>query len=286
MNSDAPSAAQIDFFNKMLKKQHIDEELFELTAQIKVNEMTKAQMSTALDLLSKTETDDPSAIIQVLGKWAVTREPREEKKETGEASKDKTDTENVTKSTQTVANVPTPKSTTRITLYQEIAPNTWTDAQITLMKHYIADGFSDDEFQILLYTAWRTGLDPLRKQIWGWKQNAKLIIMTSIHGKIGKAMKSGNYNGYEIEKEYDEKHEIFAMTAKVYRKDVDRPFAFRALRSEYDKKQALWKEKPEMMLEKCALSMALSRAFPEEVGGLFVPEEFGSNAQRIESEVQ
>lgn len=178
---------------------------------------------------------------------------------------------------------------TQLVTYQGIAPSTWTDQQIELMKNYIAKGFTDDEFKILLYTAWRTHLDPLRKQIWGWKQKNKngkdeLIILTSIHGKLGKADATGKYDGYDTEKEYDKDGHVVSITCIVHRKDQSRPTIFKALRTEYDKKHALWLEKPEMMLEKCALSMALSRAFPEELGGLYVPEEMGS-AKRVDVEV-
>lgn len=43
--------------------------------------------------------------------------------------------------------------------------------------------------------------------------------------------------------------------------------------SEYDKKNAIWKEKPCMMIEKVAVSQCLREAYPKDYEGMYTPEE-------------
>ena len=160
-----------------------------------------------------------------------------------------------------------------------IVKTNWSDEQIKLIRRMIARDATDDEFSVFLYVAYKSGLDPLKKQIWFWKQDDEVVIMASIHGKLSKAMDTHQFDGYETKVVTDQKGELVAYEAKGWRKDMAHPIQVTAYLSEYEKKKKdgsptkMWAGKKHMMLEKCALSLLLSRMFPEELGGIYSEEE-------------
>ena len=160
-----------------------------------------------------------------------------------------------------------------------IVKTNWTDEQVKLIRRMIARDASDDEFSVFLYVAFKSGLDPLKKQIWFWKQDDEVVIMASIHGKLSKAMDTHQFDGYETRAITDAEGELIAYEAKGWRKDMAHPIQATAYLSEYEKKRKdgsptkMWAGKKHMMLEKCALSLLLSRMFPEELGGIYSEEE-------------
>lgn len=67
--------------------------------------------------------------------------------------------------------------------------------------------------------------------------------------------------------------ELFGGWAKVYRKDISKPYEVEVSLKEFSKGQSTWKQQPANMIRKVALVNALREAFPEDLGGLHTEEE-------------
>ncbi len=187
----------------------------------------------------------------------------------------------------------------------------FTAEQKTLIKNTVAQGSTDAELGMFLELAKSTGLNPFKKEIWfiktaGYtKRNGDAVegrvqMMTGIEGFFRIANGNPAYDG--IEHEYgpalalkvnvkagfdkDQKWsdvEVIApewVESVVYRKDRTRPERRRAYWREFAQdvvsnygKMTIWGQKPLIMLEKCADALALRKAFPQELGSFYVPEE-------------
>lgn len=162
-----------------------------------------------------------------------------------------------------------------------------TPAQIELVKNTICRGATDDELAMFLYTAKRTGLDPLLRQIhavkrWDKKLNREtMAIQTGIDGLRLIADRTGLYAGNdEPAFEYSETNQELPMKASVtvYKlvSGVRCGFTASARWSEYCPKSGndfMWLKMPHVMLGKCAEALALRKAFPAEIAGLYTTEE-------------
>jgi hypothetical protein len=82
------------------------------------------------------------------------------------------------------------------------------------------------------------------------------------------------------------KSDFIGAWAKVYRKDRKIPLEAVAMLAEYDKQQSNWKTMKRIMIVKCAESLALRKAFPQEFNGLYtqeeMPVEFSQEAKKVE----
>lgn len=164
-------------------------------------------------------------------------------------------------------------------------------SQIDLIKRQVAKGCSDDELQLFLYQCARTGLDPLSRQIYALERREKvgndwvnkMSIQTGIDGLRLIAERTGRYApGPENTFEYDSGGNLRRATAFVKKRTADGTWhvvSASAFWSEYvattrdGAPTRIWKEKPHVMLGKCAESLALRRAFPAEMSGLYTGEE-------------
>ena len=86
-----------------------------------------------------------------------------------------------------------------------------------------------------------------------------------------------NFNGEDIE--------VPEMaTVKIYRKDRSRPFVGTARWKEFypgDKKGHQWRNKPYLMLAKCAEAQARRQAFPQELDKLYTAEELEKTTEMM-----
>lgn len=175
-----------------------------------------------------------------------------------------------------------------------------TREQIDLIKATVARGASDDELKLFLYTANRTQLDPLTKQIHFIKRrvyNSRSqqyeevgTIQTGIDGYRVVASRNG-LAGIE-DAIFDSETEARPKKASVtvYRMvDGARvPFTASARWAEYvqekdeyvDSKKtgkkvpaAMWAKMPYLMLAKVAEALALRKAFPNDLSGVYTNEE-------------
>lgn len=161
--------------------------------------------------------------------------------------------------------------------------------QRELIRDTYANGATDSEFAVLMEIAKARRLNPFLRQIHFVKRFNKRLnrhvwaAQTSIDGLRAIAQRTGLYDGQdEPEYEYDERGKIKSCKVRVYRKDWSRPAVGVAQFSEYEQTDAggeiFWKGKPHVMIAKCAEALGFRKAFPEDMGGLYVPEEMGSDA--------
>jgi len=166
-----------------------------------------------------------------------------------------------------------------------------TPEQVNLIKNTVARGTTNDELQLFLYTAKRTGLDPLLKQIHAVKRfdsregREIMAIQTGIDGYRLIADRTGDYApGKEPTYTEDAQGNLVSATAYVKKRTKDGEWhevAATAYYSEYaqttkdGKPTRMWAKMPHVMLAKCAESLALRRAFPAEMSGLYTSEEMG-----------
>lgn len=179
--------------------------------------------------------------------------------------------------------------TTELTVQNGAVPAvSWTNDQVDLIKRTIAVGATHDELQLFLYQAKRTGLDPLSRQIHFVKRKDKGTIQTAIDGYRLIADRTGKYAGnddYRFDEGVSQYEHMAAdrgnpwtATATVYKMvdGVRTPFTATAAWNEYFPGEAqgfMWKKMPYLMIGKCAEALALRKAFPAELSGVYTNEE-------------
>lgn len=184
---------------------------------------------------------------------------------------------------------------------QPIAIVEYTRDQIELIKRTIAKGLSDDELELFVYQAKRTGLDPFSKQIhavkrWDDTQQMKVMtIQTGIDGYRLIADRTGLYvPGRDSTYTYDQNGRLKTATAyvKKFSHGEWHEIAATAFWDEYVQKKKdggvtkFWREKGHVMLSKCAESLALRRAFPQELSGIYTSEEMSQATEEDDEEHQ
>ena len=168
-----------------------------------------------------------------------------------------------------------------------------TPERIDLLKRTVAVNATDDELALFLHTCQRTGLDPIARQIHFVKRKAfntetkqwedRGTIQMGIDGFRVIASRTGELAGID--------DPVFEMdggvpikaTVTVYRFVNGEKCAFSASArwSEYVQttKEGVptrfWKKMPFGQLGKCAESLALRKAFPADLSGMYTREEMG-----------
>lgn len=159
---------------------------------------------------------------------------------------------------------------------------TWTPDQVQLISSTIAPGCTNDELRLFAYACQRTGLDPFSKQIYAIKRGGKMTIQAGIDGLRAIAERTGQLDGSETYWCGDEgdwrdvwlssKPPAAAKTI-VHRKGSQHPFVGVARFADYNAGQGLWPKMPAAMIAKCSEALALRKAFPADMSGVYTTDE-------------
>jgi phage recombination protein Bet len=210
---------------------------------------------------------------------------------------------------------PTPAETKQIQVIEKviesraIAPQDafgkLTRSQLELMKTTIAKGASDDELKLFIQVCKGAQLNPFLKQVhlvprWDSKLGKEVrAIQVAIDGFRSIAESSGCYAGNDdavfdgeltIEYGLNERKKVqVPASAKVtvYKivAGLRCPFTATARWNEYypgEKMGFQWHQKPYLMLGKCAEALALRKAFPKLLSGMYAQEEMDKGIQTDE----
>ncbi len=185
------------------------------------------------------------------------------------------------------------KSLAKVTT--EVSKETWNAEQVQLIKNTVAKGATDDELKLFLYTAKRTGLDPLTKQIHFVKRGFQMTVQTGIDGYRAIAERTGQLGGiddavYDTDESDDplvEHPNKASVTVYRFVNGQRVSFTASARWTEYvpdTKIGFMWKKMPYLMLGKCAEALALRKAFPNDLTGLYTNEEMQQADSPVETQ--
>lgn len=175
----------------------------------------------------------------------------------------------------------------------------WNATQLAALQQIGVQNASQGDLSVFLNFAQRTGLDPFARQIYmigrnqktqnGWV--TKWTIQASIDGLRIVAERSGDYAG-QVGPEFcgpdgtwrdvwTSPEPPVAARVGVLRHGFSAPLYAVAYFSEYvqlkdGKPTSMWASKPLLMIAKCAEALALRKAFPNDLAGLYTADEMGA----------
>jgi phage recombination protein Bet len=187
----------------------------------------------------------------------------------------------------------------------ELAVSHLDSDRLDLLKRTICKGASNEELDLFVAVCNRTGLDPFARQIYAvrrWDDRLQREVQqtqVSIDGFRLVAQRSGEYAGQTPVQwcgQDGQWRDIWlgeqipaAARVGVYRRGFAEPCYAIAMWSEYvqtkkdGKPTRMWSRMPTLMLAKCAEALALRKAFPAELSGLYSEDEMGQSDNDAQS---
>lgn len=179
----------------------------------------------------------------------------------------------------------------------------WNQDYVGLLRSTVARNLSDHEIKLFKYICQQTGLDPLLRQIYAMKKQKRgsgvnqLTFQTGIDGYRVIAERSGEYAGSDepmyrylgseriAQREREGRSAppalILSATVTVYRIVQNQKVGFTAIAywdeyAQYNSDGSLsefWRRMPHGQLAKCSEALALRKAFPTDLSGIYTHEE-------------
>lgn len=170
----------------------------------------------------------------------------------------------------------------------------WTDKQLAILTAIGVSGANDGDLAVFFHVCQRTGLDPFARQIYMIRRDGKQTIQTGIDGYrlIARRAADAVHHSLSIGQtewcgEEGEWSDVWlsekapaAARVTVTRNGGD--FTAVALWREYWVAKAdgtitkMWQTRPAGQLGKCAEALALRKAFPQDLSGVYTEDEMAN----------
>lgn len=182
----------------------------------------------------------------------------------------------------------------------------WSQERVQTLKSMIMPGATEAELELFMYVCNRTGLDPFTRQIYAmkkWDESQRREVysaITSIDGFRLVAERTGKYTGQQgpwwcgpdgkwVDVWLKPTPPVAARVGAL-RKDFSEPLYAVARWETYARTKKdgslmkSWAKMSDLMLAKVAEALALRRAFPHDLSGLYTADEMGQVLEKEEGE--